>query len=88
MLEMSIIDTAFESLFFGSGSWLGILLFLILCFAFVYAWRYSGVLLVPVTVFFALEYVGQNLGYHALIMFSSTILISYITVEGIRSKKP
>jgi len=84
---MGVVDDALESLFFGSGSWLSILLFAILFLAIAYRWKYAGFIPFMASAFIGLEYVAENMGYHALTMFSTTILILFVTVTKIRSRK-
>jgi len=77
---MGVVDEAFESLFFGSGSWLGLLLFLILITGLLFKWKSMGVLLLPVTVFFGIEYLNKGLKWQSMIMFLSSIFILFYLI--------
>jgi len=65
----------FNELFFGSGSWLGVLLLLAFVVGTLMRWKYSGVLLVPVTVFLAIDYLNHDLGWQSIIMFVTSVFI-------------
>lgn len=72
---LEAVNGAFESLFFGAGSWLGILLSLSIILGLLLKWKYTGVLLLPITVFWGIEYIGKDLGWQAIIMFSTAIFV-------------
>ena len=72
---MAGIDDVFNALFFGSGSWLGLLLFLAIMIGLLIKTEWSGVLLLPITVFLGIAYLNQDLGWHAIIMFFTSIFI-------------
>lgn len=79
---MGLVDEAFESLFFGSGSWLGLLLFLSIIIALLLKWKYTGALLLPITIFLGIEYMNKDLGWHSIIMFlSSVFILLYLAKE-------
>jgi len=79
---MGVVDEAFEALFFGSGSWLGLLLFLTIMIGLLLKWKYTGVLILPITVFLGIEYMEENLGWQSLIMFlTSTFTLLYLIKE-------
>lgn len=46
----------FESLFFGTGAWLGLLLFMIVCVALVAISKYCAVFVVIITIMMEVEY--------------------------------
>ena len=81
---MGLVDEAFESLFFGSGSWLGLMLLLILALTMLLKWRPSGVLFMPIMIFLGIDYLTNNLGWEALIMFFSSIFILLYMVKGFK----
>jgi len=72
---MSAIDDVFTALFFGTGSWLGLLLFITLILGVTFAWKYGGLLMMPVSVFLAINYLDNDLGWHGLIMVLVAIFI-------------
>jgi len=65
----------FLELLYGSGSWFGILLLLAFIIGLLMRWKYSGVLLLPVTVFLAIDYLNNDLAWHSIIMFVSSVFI-------------
>lgn len=79
---MGVVDEAFESLFFGTGSWLGLLLFLSILIGLLLKWKYTGVLILPVTVFLGLEYLGKDMGWHTIIMFFTGVFTMIYMWKG------
>ena len=48
---MTIMDEAFEAMFFGEPGWvMGLLIFFALSIALLLKWKYSGVFLIPIIV--------------------------------------
>lgn len=81
--KMTAVDDAFNSFFFGSGSWLGLMLFLILFVGLMLKWKYSVCFLIPISVFMGLEYLNQNLAWQGLIMlFMSPFMVGYLIKTG------
>jgi len=79
------LNGAFEALFYGSGSWLGLLLFLSIITGLLLRWKNMGALILPVTIFLGIEYLDKNLGWHAVIMFlSSVFTLLYMITKGRR----
>lgn len=72
---MSAIDDVFTSLFVGTGSWLGLLLFITLILGITFAWKYGGLLMMPVSIFLGIYYLDNSLGWHGLIMILVAIFI-------------
>ena len=72
---MAVVDEAFTALFFGTGSWLGILLFLSIIIGLLLKWKYTGALLLPITIFLALEYLAQDMAWESIIMFFTSVFI-------------
>ena len=72
---MSAIDDVFTALFYGTGSWLGLLLFITLILGITFAWKYGGLLMMPVSIFLGLLYLDNSLGWHGLIMVLVAIFI-------------
>ena len=82
---MSEIAEAFTELFYGSGSWLGLLLLLALITALAMKTRYGGLLMIPVCVFLGISYLSYPaLMWNALIMFIASIFLLYELVKGNR----
>ena len=53
---MAAIDEVFEALFFGSGAWLGLLIFLTLSVSLVLMWKYAGFFVALIILMFEVEY--------------------------------
>jgi hypothetical protein len=81
----SAIDQVFESLFYGSGSWLGLILFIILLAALIMAWKNLGLITVPISIMLGLTYLNHDLGWHSLTMFLYSIFaIIYLSKDKLR----
>jgi len=65
----------FFELLYGSGSWFGVLLLLAFIIGLLMRWKYSGVLLLPVTVFLAIDYLNNDLAWQSMIMFVTSVFI-------------
>lgn len=79
----------FESLFFGTGAWLGMLLFMIVCVVLVAISKYSAVFVVMIIIFFEVEYYNRlNIyGNHVwkmiiLLFFGLFVCIAALTKKG------
>jgi hypothetical protein len=81
---LEAINSAFEALFYGSGSWLGLLLFLSIMMGLLLKWKYTGTLLLPISLFLGIEYSNKNLGWHAIIMFISAIFTVLYMLKELR----
>lgn len=70
------IAAVFTELFFGSGAWLGLLLLLSIIFSLSLKNKLLNVLMLPVTIFLGIAYLGYPaLTWHALIIFLSSIIL-------------
>jgi len=65
----------FFELLYGSGSWFGVVLLLAFIIGLLTRWKYSGVLLLPVTIFLAIDYLKNDLAWQSIIMFVSSVFI-------------
>jgi len=65
----------FFELLYGSGSWFGVLLLLAFIIGLLMRWKYSGVLLLPITIFLAIDYLNNDLAWQSIIMFVSSVFI-------------
>lgn len=72
---MSAIALAFDELFFGAGSWLGLLLLLAMIIGLSTKLKYGGVLMIPVTLGLGIAYLDNLLYWPSLIMFFSLVFI-------------
>jgi len=84
IVALSTINEAFQALFYGDGSWLGILLMLTLIIGLLLKWKYSGILLFPVTLFLGLDYIAESLNWHAAIMFFATCFMLFVSYKKIK----
>lgn len=87
MAVESAVNQALEALFFGSGSWLGLILMLGLCFGLQLGFRYLGALLIPIMIFWGLEYIANGLGWQGLIMFIGSIIVMLIMAKQFEGGK-
>lgn len=82
---LSDMNSVFDALFFGNGSWLGILLIIMFSVGLTFAFKYVGLLMLPVTFFMAIEYFNEALGWHGLIMILTSIfVIIHVAIESKR----
>lgn len=72
---MSSISEVFEELFFGTGSWLGLLLLITIIIALSLKVRWGGVLTLPILIFLGIDYITNELLWNALIVFFASIFI-------------
>ena len=79
-----MIEEVFTELFFGAGSWLGLLLLLSLILGLLFKNRYIGALMLPVSIFLGINYLNYNLGWHAIIMFFTSIFILVFMIKNWR----
>ena len=82
MADIDVWNALWESLFFGNGSWLGILIIISIIVALLIKYRYVAVLTMPITILWGIEFLNRDLGWQALIMFLTTIFtVIYITAK-------
>ena len=62
----------FHELLFGEGAWFGFFLILGLCLFIAFSFKKSAVLIFPVTLLLAIEYLSNTLEWQALLMFITT----------------
>lgn len=75
---MNSVDLAFESLFFGSGSYLGLLLLITIMVSLLHKWRSSGVLILPTIFLLETEYYSRITTSPALVWNMLTMLVMAI----------
>lgn len=79
LTDMNDVFTAF---FFGNGHWLGLLLMISLILGLVITFKYSIVLMLPVSILFGIEYLAEGLGWDGLIMFmTGTFILVYFVMN-------
>jgi len=82
----SIIDTAFQSLFYGEGSWFGLLLMMALLIGLATKIKYAGALCLPVCVFMFLNYNTYTLPWHGIIILLTGIYSIFMTGIQIKNR--
>jgi uncharacterized RDD family membrane protein YckC len=81
LIRLGVIDDFFNALLFGSGSWIGLLLIILLVSILAMMRKYSGKAIgLIVCGFLAVEYLGRTnvtpeLAWHSFIMFVSAIFL-------------
>jgi uncharacterized membrane protein SirB2 len=90
---MSSIDDVFNTLLFGSGSWIGLLIIVVFIIVLSGATKIVGkVISVPICTFLGIEYLSKtnetpHLAWHSLIMFLMVIFIVYSLLDEQRKKR-
>lgn len=84
MSLLETVNSAFEALFYGSASWLGVMLYLGIILGLMLKWKYTGVFLIPITIFIGFEYVNHDLGWHATIMFFLSLFTLIYLMKTVR----
>lgn len=82
----------FESLFFGTGAWLGLLLFMILCVALVAISKYCVVFVVIIAIMMEVEYFTRldiygNYVWHMLILMFFALFTTIAALTGKLERK-
>lgn len=81
---MAGIEDVFIALFFGAGSWLGLLIYLAIIIGLLTKIEYAGALLLPVTIFLGIAYIEYDLAWHAIVMLFLSVFIVIYTVKKSR----
>ena len=77
------ISVVFEELFYGSGAWLGLLLLLAIITGLMARSKEISVLMIPVTLFLAIDYFGREmLIWNGIIMLCTTVFIVMANMKG------
>ena len=74
----------FDELLFGPLVYLVVLLYMILIFAIQYRWKETGALTIPLSMLIGLQYLDENLGYPALIMFCCSIMLIFVLMKQLK----
>jgi hypothetical protein len=74
-----------EDLFYGEAVYLMLLLYIILMLGLQFKWKESGALTVPLCVIIGMQYMSEDLGYPALIMFALSIMIILFMANQMRN---
>ena len=71
----------FTALLFGEGSWLGLIIILVIFIIAIGAWKYSACLFIPIAIFLGIAYLNQNLGWQAITMFFASCFFSAYLIK-------
>jgi hypothetical protein len=74
----------FTALFFGEGSWLGLLIFIGFFTLLMVKWKYSATLFIPISIFIGIEYLNNELGWQALIMFFDALFMLVFLIKDVK----
>lgn len=79
-------NAVFESLFFETGAWLGILIFMFICTALVLMWKYAAVFVIMIVIFFEIEYYNRldaagNHGWKMVILLFFALFLIIFTLS-------
>jgi len=83
----TMFNDLFTALFYGSGSWFGLLLVELVIFILVMIYPKSGLLMLPITIFWGISYLDNDLGWHGLIMFLTSVFIMFDLAYSIHKHK-
>lgn len=75
---LSDMNSVFQSLLYGTGSYIGLLIILAIMLPLVMQWREACVLMLPVAVFLMFGYLQNGLGWQALIFGFSSFFILFV----------
>ena len=83
---LEAVNAAFEALFYGSGAWFGLLLYLSIMLGLMLKWKYSGVLTMGPAIFIGIGYLTHDpsMPWHALIMWSSSLFLLLYMVKQLK----
>jgi hypothetical protein len=79
---MSEISIAFDELFFGSGMWLGLLLFISIIIVVSLKAKYAGIIMFPATVFLAINYFTKSFMWGGILMLITGIFVILTMSKG------
>jgi hypothetical protein len=77
----------FTELMFGSGSWIGLILIVVLLLLIGFINKYGGMLSMPISVLIFFEYINQGLGWHGIIVFLVGIVMLLSSTYQMKGKK-
>jgi len=82
-------DEDFESLFFGTGAYLGLLLFMIVSVALVAISKYTAIFVVIITVLFEVEYYNRldEYGNHVWKMVILLFFALFVCINALIDKR-
>jgi len=83
-------NAVFESLFFGTGAWIGLLIFMMLSICLVMIWKYSGVFVALIIILFQIEYYNRLdiYGNHVWKMIILLLFGLFIAIYTVTKTKP
>jgi hypothetical protein len=75
----------FQEVLFGSGSWIGLILIISLLLIIATINRYSSIIVLPISILLSIQYMQNNLGWHAILIALVGIII--MMADIVRAKK-
>jgi hypothetical protein len=82
---LTVISVVFSELFYGSGSWLGLLLYLSIIIGLMRVSKEASLIMLPVSVFLAIDYFGRaGFVWYGIIM---TCVCIFIVLSIMGNKK-
>jgi len=89
ILALASAEQDFESLFFGTGAWLGLLLFMIVCVALVAISKYCSVFVIIIIIMFEVEYYTRldDYGNHVWKMIILLFFALFVCITALVDKR-
>ncbi len=85
LTALETINSAFEALFYGSGWYIGLLIFIVFSLGIMKAWKYAGALIIPIIIAFEVTYYQRldtngEFAWPMLVLLFLVVGIAYYTV--------
>lgn len=87
VLDTPWYQEIFTELLFGSGSWIGLTLIVVLLLLIGFINKYGGMVSLPIAVLLFIEYTVQGLGWHGIIVFLVGMIGILNSSYQLKSKK-
>ena len=87
VLDVPWYEEIFTELLFGSGSWIGLILIVVLLLVIGFINKYGGMVSLPIAVLLFIEYTVQGLGWHGIIVFLVGMIGILNSSYQLKSKK-
>jgi len=85
LTALEMVNSAFEALFYGSGWYFGMLIFITFSIGIMKAWKYAGALILPIIVAFEVTYAERldtnpEFAWNMLVLLFLALGIAYYTI--------
>ena len=82
---LETVTSAFEALFYGSGWYLGLMIFIVFSLGIMKTWKYAGALIIPIIVAFEVTYAERldtnpEFAWNMVVLLFLAIGIAYYTI--------